>query len=99
MTSWALEMSAASAGLASYSCGSVFGSETMLVTLAWVPPSCDARLPQKFSAASTWMTPLEVELEVLVVLDDEPEGDLVTRYSPPTTRTTIRTPARRNLFL
>src|SRR5207248_2342125 len=29
----------------------------MLVTLAWAPPSCSARLPQKFSAATTVTVP------------------------------------------
>src|SRR5438046_2961291 len=37
-----------------------------LVTLTWVPPSCPARLPQKFSAATTLITPTPPVLPAVV---------------------------------
>ena len=30
----------------------------MLLTWTWEPPTCDAMLPQKFSAATTWILPV-----------------------------------------
>src|SRR5208282_1898778 len=53
ITSCALEMAIASELFTWYSCGSAFGSVTMLRTEVWLPPSWDIRLPQKFSAATT----------------------------------------------
>src|SRR5579862_5362402 len=50
-------MARASAGLDSYSWGSALGSETMLRTWTWRPPSWVARLPQVFSAATTVIGP------------------------------------------
>jgi hypothetical protein len=49
----------------------------MLVTLTWLPPSWEAMLPQKFSAATTWIVfpPPEPEDEAV----DEPlpeEGEV-----------------------
>ncbi|GHE15085.1 hypothetical protein GCM10010339_88570 [Streptomyces alanosinicus] len=38
----------------------------MLVTFTWLPPSCEAMLPQKFSAATTWIV-LPEPLPPLVV--------------------------------
>jgi hypothetical protein len=40
----------------------------MLATFTWAPPSCSARLPQKFSAATTWMTVELPEEPVVAVL-------------------------------
>src|SRR5579859_5691623 len=56
MTYCALAKARASPVLLSYSCGSAFGSVTMLVTLTCDPPSWLAMLPQKFSAATTCKT-------------------------------------------
>src|SRR2546430_14169614 len=53
MTSLASANARASAELLSYSCGSALGSVTPLCTLTFEPPSCVARLPQKFSPATT----------------------------------------------
>src|SRR5438445_12671377 len=53
MTKFAFAIARAFAALLSYSWGLAFGSETILSTCVWVPPSCDTRLPQKFSAATT----------------------------------------------
>src|SRR6266702_5008665 len=39
----------------------------MLVTFTWVPPSCSARLPQKFSAATTLIVAPPDELVVAVL--------------------------------
>ena len=38
----------------------------MLDTFACSPPSCAAMLPQKFSPATTWITPFWTELGVAV---------------------------------
>ena len=56
MTNWTAAMARPSAAVDSYSCGSASGLLMTLTTLACVPPSCSARLPQKFSAATTLMT-------------------------------------------
>jgi hypothetical protein len=49
----------------------------MLVTFTWLPPSWEAMLPQKFSAATTWMVrpdPLALPVAaVLLVCEEEVE--------------------------
>ena len=72
----------ASAGLVSYSCGSVFGFETMLVTLTFVPPSWDTRLPQKFSAATIRMSEAELEGEELELAPGRPERKVPAAVPP-----------------
>jgi hypothetical protein len=42
----------------------------MLVTLTWLPPSCAAMLPQKFSAATTWIVFPPAEPDDEAVVDD-----------------------------
>src|SRR5205807_2454358 len=89
MTKFAFAIARAFAALLSYSCGSAFGSETILSTCVWVPPSCDTRLPQKFSAATT-CTWVELAWDT---------GRL--KYNPAadaTTRNTARTAAMRYLL-
>src|ERR1700691_6281061 len=56
MTYCAFLIATASESLDWYSCGSVFGSVMILVTLTWIPPIWETKLPQKFSAATTLMT-------------------------------------------
>src|SRR5438874_4774500 len=53
VTSLASANARASAELLSYSWGSALGSVTTLCRLTFEPPSSVARLPQKFSAATT----------------------------------------------
>src|SRR5665213_2484422 len=64
MTYWAEATARASEGVASYSCGSVLGLEMMLCTVTLSPPSCAARLPHKFSAATTGSFPPSDRVEV-----------------------------------
>src|SRR5205807_1881519 len=59
MTSLASANARASAELLSYSCGSALGSVTTLSTLTFEPPSSVARLPQKFSPATTFRVVLD----------------------------------------
>jgi hypothetical protein len=61
----------------------VFGFETMLTTLTFVPPSWDTRLPQKFSAATTRMVDVELEGEELELAPGRPERK-IPAAAPPT---------------
>src|SRR5712691_405330 len=57
ITSCAEAMVLASVAVGSYECGSALGLVMMLISVTWVPPSCRAMLPQKFSAAATTIFP------------------------------------------
>jgi len=56
----------------------------MLVTVACAPPSCSARLPQKFSAATTVMAELS---------DEDPGGLVAHPETAPTNMRRIQVPA------
>src|ERR1700732_2278606 len=76
----------ASAAVASYECGSVWGLVMIEVSVTLVPPSCAAIEPQKFSAATTVILPPEAADDALpgaVVA----QADAVSATAPAAVRT------------
>jgi hypothetical protein len=64
----------------------------MLVTLTWVPPSWETRLPQKFSAATTLITVFDPVLDELALVEEVKEElvEPLVRYRPAPNPTTKR---------